>query len=100
MGGEYCELCGYRGEARLMEKCHTIPVAVTESAGVAESRIITLCQNCHRELDKWYSVKVADTGFDSNLNRFRPKTPQEMVGEYEFALAMFEKYKGKQKKVA
>ncbi len=99
MGRESCELCGYPGEPRLMDKYHTIPVEVTERAGVPESRTIRLCQNCHRELNKWYSTRVADTGFDTNLNRFRPKTPLETVREYEFAFNIFAKYKKEQKKV-
>ncbi len=99
MGRQSCDLCGYHGEPNLLAEHLAIPLAVTREAGVAESRIITLCQNCHRELDRWYSVKVADTSYDTSLNRFRPKTAQEMVREYEFAFNMFAKYKGAQKKV-
>ncbi len=98
MGRESCELCGYRGEPGTVEKHHIVPIEVTERAGVPESRIIALCQSCHRELNRWYSVKVADTGYDTSLNRFRPKSPLEMVREYEFAFNTFAKYKQEQKK--
>jgi len=98
MGRESCELCGHRREPGLMEKFHIIPTEVTELAQVPESRIITLCPDCHRELNKWYSTRVADTGFDTATKRFRPKTPQEMVREYEFAFNIFEKYKRERKK--
>ena len=99
MGRESCELCGYRGEPRLIEKRHVVPIEVTERAGVPESRIITLCPNCHRELNKWYSIKVADVGYDTKTNKFRAKSPPEMVREYEFAFNIFVKYKREQKKV-
>ena len=94
-----CQLCGYEDELGSIKKYHVVPQEITEQAGIQESRMARLCPNCQQELHKWYSTKVANMTYDTRMKRFRPKSPLEMVKEYETAFAIFSKYKGEQKKV-
>ena len=98
MGKETCELCGYESEVGSIEKHHVVPREVMEQAGLPESRVVRLCCNCHRELHRWYSTKVADVNYDSETKRFRAQSWLEMVKEYQPAFDSFVKYKEEQKK--
>jgi len=100
MGKETCELCGRKSELETIEKHHVVPVEVTEQAGMPESRVVELCCNCHRELHKWYSIKVADMAYDTQIKRFRAKSGVEMVKEYEAAYKVFAEYKKGRRKRA
>jgi len=93
-----CELCGYRSQLGDIEEHHTIPVEVTEQAGMPPSQTLRLCSNCHREVHKWYSAKVSDIAYDLTTKRFKAKSYPEMVEEYQSAFNHFVKYKNKQKK--
>ncbi len=100
MRKETCELCGYEDELGTVKKYHVFPQEITEQAGIKRSKIIRLCPNCQRELDKWYSTKVAHMAYDTRMKRFRTKSPQEMVKEYEIAYQRFTRYKREQQKIA
>jgi len=93
MGKETCSLCGCKAEHTAIEERYIVPAEVTEKAGVPKSKIVRLCGNCHRELHRWYSIRVADMAYDTKMKRFRAKSPLEMVKEYEAAYRMFVEYK-------
>lgn len=88
-----CELCGHEAENGSIEKHHIVPREVREQAGIRRARVIRLCSNCHEELRKWYSTRVADMTYDTKMKRFRARSPLEMVKEYEAAYRLFTRYK-------
>jgi len=98
MGEETCELCGYRSQLGAVEKHHIIPNNITEQAEMPKSQTLRMCCNCHRELDTWYSAKVTEMVYDTNMQRFRTKTSVEMVEEYQSVFNGFVAYKKKRKK--
>jgi len=99
MGEEICEICGYRSQLGAVEKHDVIPNEVTQQAGMSESHTIRMCCNCRRELDTWCSAKVTTMVYDAGAQRFRYKTPVEMVEEYQSVFDGFVKYKKRQSKV-
>jgi len=98
MGEESCELCAYRSQLGAVEKHHVVPKMVTEQTGMLETQSLKLCCNCHHEVHIWYSAKVTNMTYDAETKRFRPKSPTEMVKEYQSAFDSFVKYKKEQKK--
>lgn len=98
MGQETCELCGYVSLLGAVEKHHIIPNEITEEAGIPKLQTIKMCYNCRKELDTWYSAKVAKMVYDTKIPKFRYKTPGEMVEEYQFLFNGFVDYKKRQNK--
>ncbi len=98
MGKETCEFCGCRSELGTIEKHYIVPTKVTEQAGMPESAKISLCCNCHFELHTWYRTKVMDMVYDPETKRFRAKSWDEEVKDYESAFNEFRKYKDEQRK--
>jgi len=97
--GETCEACGYVSHLGAVARHHLIPQSVTKQAGMPESATVSLCCNCHFELHTWYRIKNVDMVYDPAAMRFRAKTWNEMVKEYESAFRAFKKYKGEQRKI-
>jgi len=93
-----CELCGYESNLGAIDKRYIVPIELTEQAGVSRSQILRLCQNCNRELDIWYSSKIAHNFYDSSEKRFTPKSSVETVKEYQSAFKAFIKYKKEKRK--
>ena len=93
MGEEICEICGYRSQLGAIEKHHTIPHEIMKVAGMPESQTLRMCLNCRLELDKWYAAEIAKMVYDIKIQRFRAKTPVEMVQEYQSAFKGFVAYK-------
>jgi hypothetical protein len=99
MQREICELCRYQGELGTIKKYYVIPQEITEKAGLKRIKIIKLCPNCQSELSKWYSTNISDITYDTRTQRFRAKSPKEMVKEYEVAYQAFTRYKKEQQKI-
>ena len=95
-----CEVCGYQSQRGDIKKYHIVPSEVMRKVGKLRPRIIVLCNNCHEELDKLCPKLVADITYDTRIKRFRAKSPQEMVKEYEIAYQRFAQYKKEQQKIA
>jgi predicted HNH restriction endonuclease len=95
MGKKTCEICGKAIESGFVETHHVVPVEVTTKAGVPDSRVVTLCGDCHQEVHRWYSGKVTDMAYDPRTLKFRAKSWPEMVKEYESAYDSFVRYKQK-----
>lgn len=94
-----CELCRCEDEPGNIKKYYVIPQEITEEAGIKRIKIVKLCPNCHRELSKWYSTNISDITYDTRIQRFRSKSPKEMVKEYEVAYQAFTRYKKEQQKI-
>ena len=95
MGEEICEVCGYRSQLGAVKKYPVIPDEITEQSGMSKSQISSMCTNCRIELDKWYSIEVNRMVYDEMDQRFRDRTPAEMVDEYQAAFKGFKGYKKK-----
>ena len=93
MGNETCGLCGCSRELRTLEKYHIVPVEITQSAGFPESKMVEVCGNCLKELNKWNRLKVRDMVYDARIKRFRARSPLEMIREYEASYRVFVEYK-------
>ena len=78
-----CDTCGRKIDLGWAEKHHIIPIEVTQQAGLPESRIATLCHDCHHELHSWYSVKVAPMAYNTKAKRFETKSWLGLSKEYE-----------------
>jgi len=93
-----CEICRSKIEFGQIEKHHIVPVRLTQKAGIPESRILTLCHNCHQELHRWYSAKVAGVSYNTKTKLFETRSHLEMCREYESTFDSFVKYKREQMK--
>jgi hypothetical protein len=93
-----CKVCGYVSNLGAVAQHHIIPKDVTKQAGMPESATVNLCCNCHFELYTWYRTKVTDMVYDPETKRFRYKSWDEKVKDYESAFNEFRKYKDEQKK--
>ena len=99
MAKDRCEICGYEDEAGSVKKYHVIPQEIMEQAGVTHTRIRKLCQNCQDELNHWYATNVSDITYDTGIQRFRNKSPQEILREYEVSFQSFTRHKRVQQKI-
>ena len=93
MGGETCELCGCTNQLRPTLICQILPEEITGQAEVSNSATVILCSNCQKELYNWYSKKVFNLAYNPETKRFRPRSPSEMVQEYQTAYKVFIDYK-------
>lgn len=100
MRKDRCEICGYEDELGTIKKYHVFPQEIMEQAGRKRSKITRLCPNCQQELNKWYLTNVAHMTYDNGMKRFRAKSPQEMLKEYERAYQWFARHKKEQQKIA
>lgn len=93
-----CDACGCEDTADVIRKFHVTPQIIIEEAAVKQTITVKLCQNCRKDIEKWYT-NISSTTYDSRNKRFRDKTPLEMVREYENAFNSFTRYKKEQQKI-
>ena len=93
MGKGTCEVCGYESELGATVMHCIVPKEFTEQAGIPDSASVVLCVNCRDEVRTWYANKVFSMTYDPVPKRFRPRSPAEMVKEYETAYKAFTEYK-------
>jgi len=60
---------------------------------MSDSTSVVLCSNCYTELLAWYDKKIYSMAYEPEMKRFRPRSPDEMVREYEAAYRAFAEYK-------
>lgn len=96
MARQTCQICGHRNTPDTMEQHHVVPTEVTAPTDIPESQTLRLCANCHREVHSWYRSKVAQTTYDLNIKRFRPRSDLELVREYQAVFNNYLKYKAEQ----
>ena len=94
-----CELCGYIDEIGTVKSYPVFPREIAEQAGVENIEAVRLCTNCYREMENWYSVKIASTTYDNGMKQFRDKSPEEMLKEHEIAYQHFTEYKKGQQRL-
>ena len=99
MAEESCELCGYISIFGAVEECSSVPNDIAEAASKPKSQPVRMCCNCRKELDTWYSAKVAKMVYDAGMQQFRHRTPAETVEEYQSAFSGFVNYKKRKSKV-
>jgi len=93
MAEETCELCGYTSILGAVEECPIVPIDIAQAAGMPKSQTIRMCYNCRRELDTWFSAKVARMVYDIGMQRFRCRTHTEMIKEYQSVFNALVDYK-------
>lgn len=87
-----CELCGCDKPDQL-KRYYIVPQAIAEQANIQRPKTVRLCSNCHKELGLWYSAKVADITYDTNMKQFISKSPSQLVKEYEITYKWFVNYR-------
>jgi len=93
MAEETCDLCGYTSILGAVEECSIVPNDIARAAGMPKSQTIRMCCNCRRELDTWFSAKVAKMVYDIGMQRFRCRTHTEMIKEYQSVFNTFVDYR-------
>jgi hypothetical protein len=93
MAEETCDLCGYTSILGAVEECSIVPNDIARAAGMPKSQTIRMCCNCRRELDTWFSAKVAKMVYDIGMQRFRYRTHTEMIKEYQSVFNAFVDYR-------
>jgi hypothetical protein len=99
MRKSHCQLCGCEMEPKAIERYHIVPREIMEEAGGQRLKTLRLCHSCREELERWYATKVADVTYDTLTKRFRSRSPQEMVKEYETAYKQFALHKKGQQRL-
>lgn len=88
-----CEVCGCESKLGFFILHHIVPEHAIRQMGIADSRTVRLCINCHSAVHDWYSKKVFSMPYDLETHSFRPKLATEMAREYETAYEDFTKHK-------
>jgi len=94
---ETCELCGYTSVLEVVDEWPSVPNDVDRGASIPRPQATRMCCNCRRELDTWFSAKVAKMVYDIGMQRFRDRTHTEMVKEYQLVFNAFVDYKKRQR---
>ena len=66
---------------------------VDRQDGILDIRTVLLCTNCSSEFYSFCSKKVHDVSHDNVAKHFIPKSPTELIKEYEVAYKAFIAYK-------
>ena len=93
-----CEACRRKFEPELTIRHQIIPKDAAILCGISDSPAVTLCIHCSNEIRDWYRGRVSTLAYDSALQRFRSKLPNEIRKEYQTAYQGFLDYKGKRRK--
>ncbi len=98
MEPDICNACRRKLEPNQAVKHQIIPEDAAILFGISGSPTWTLCIHCSGEIRDWYRGRVSNLTYDSALQRFRSKLPNEIRKEYQIAYQDFIDYKGKRKK--
>ena len=88
-----CEICGYTSKPEDLLIHRIVPEEVATQVGILDTRTVLLCINCSNEVQAFYSKKVHDLSYDDGTKHFIPKSPSELIKEYEVAYKAFIAYK-------
>lgn len=89
---EICDVCEREVDATAVTIHRIVPEGITKEAGISDSETVRLCINCRDDIHAWYLNRVLSETYDWGIKRFRPKSPTEMVKEYEAAYRAFVRY--------
>ena len=95
---EICNACRRKFEPELAVRHQIIPKDTAILFGISDSPTVTLCIHCSTEIRDWYRGRVSTLTYDSALQGFRSKLPNEIKEEYQIAYQGFLDYKGKRRK--
>lgn len=87
-----CRICGCSLNRENVVRHKVIPEPVATEAGLA-ARTVALCPGCSQEVQNWYRKKVFHMNYDAVTKQFLPKSPAELVKEYEGVYKTFVRYK-------
>ena len=93
MEKKVCEICGYARKPEDLIIHQIVPEEVATQAGISYPETVVLCINCRNEIQTWYDKKVLGVSYDESARRFVPKSPAQMVREYEAVYREFAAYK-------
>lgn len=88
-----CEICGYTGKPEELVTHQIVPEEIASQTGIVEVRQAVLCINCSYQAQTWCDKKVSSVSYDDEARHFVPKSPAEMIKEYEAAYEAFAAYK-------
>ena len=87
-----CDKCGRGNQPEDLVIHRIVPKEVARQAGILDTRTVLLCINCSNEF-QIFSKKVHDLSYDDVTKHFIPKSPTELIKEYEAAYKAFIAYK-------
>ncbi len=90
-----CDACGQKQEIELAVIHKIIPEDIAILFDISDSPTVALCVPCSNEIRDWYRGRVSTLNYDSGLQRFKPKSRNEISEEYQTAYLRFLDYKGK-----
>ena len=90
-----CNICGQAVNSKDVVIHRMIPEEVARQAGIYDFRTAVLCPNCSNEVQAWYEKRVYDVSYDNSTKHFLPRSPADIVKEYEAVYRAFEAYKNK-----
>jgi hypothetical protein len=98
MGQTKCNACGRAIEAGIAVVHQIVPEEAKELFGISDLSTTILCNGCSKEVIAWYQKRISSVTYDSNIKRFRVKSPAEMAGEYYKVYQSFANFRGKRRK--
>lgn len=93
-----CNACGHAIEAGAAVVHQIVPEEAKKLFGIPDSSTTILCNGCSKEVTDWYQKRISSITYDSNLKRFRAKSPAEMAGEYHKVYQSFVDFRGMRQK--
>ena len=93
-----CNACGRAIEDGAAVVHQIVPEEAKELFGISDSSTAMLCKGCSKEVIDWYQKRIFSSTYDSNLKRFRAKSPAEMAGEYHKVYQGFVNFRRKRRK--
>ena len=97
MGEKTCDICGNAVNSEDVVIHRMIPEEVARQAGIYDFRIAVLCSNCSNEVQTWYKKRVYGVSYDNSTKKFLPRSPADIVKEYEAIYRAFAAYKNKRR---
>jgi len=88
-----CQTCGCSLSQENLVRHRIVPEPVATEAGISGARTVALCPSCSQEVQNWYAKKVFHMNYDEVTRQFKPKSPAELVKEYEGVYKTFVRYK-------
>jgi len=92
-----CHICGHAVNSEDVVIHRMIPEEVARQAGIYDFRTAVLCPNCSNEVQAWYKKRVYGVSYDNSTKRFLPRSPADIVKEYEAVYGAFAAYKNKRR---
>lgn len=92
-----CDICGHAVNTEDVVVHRIIPEEAARQAGIFDFRTATLCPDCSNEVQIWYGKRVYSVSYEDSTKRFMPKSPSDIVKEYEAAYRAFAAYKNRRR---